>query len=176
MKSEKLPAGTPVWIDGIDQTPVGPVSVAVTSKGLISIDFCKVVDLEKTRVKWVRAIQPPPELLGTALTQIAGYLRGERQIFTLEIDWRVMTDFQEKVLRLVNEIPYGEIRTYNQLAHILGKPGAQRAVGGANARNPMPIVIPCHRVIGADGGLHGYSAADGLKTKAWLLKLEGSIL
>jgi methylated-DNA-[protein]-cysteine S-methyltransferase len=73
-------------------------------------------------------------------------------------------------------IPYGHVTTYGDLARQLGVPRAARAVGRAQATNPMPLVIPCHRVIGSDGGLHGYGAGDGLQTKAWLLHLEGASL
>ena len=80
------------------------------------------------------------------------------------------------MLRLVKAIPYGETRTYQQIAEQMGNPGAARAVGQANATNPMPILIPCHRVVGADGSLRGHGGAGGVETKAWLLKLEGSRL
>ena len=71
-------------------------------------------------------------------------------------------------------IPYGETRTYGEIAAQIGTPNAPRAVGRANAANPMPLVIPCHRVIGTDGKLHGYGGAGGLKTKQWLLSMEGA--
>jgi methylated-DNA-[protein]-cysteine S-methyltransferase len=80
------------------------------------------------------------------------------------------------VLKLVYAIPRGETRTYSEIAHQLRRPRAARAVGRANATNPMPIVIPCHRVIGTDGKLHGYGGGEGLKTKAWLLQLEGAVI
>lgn len=100
------------------------------------------------------------------------YLNGTRLSFELPIDWSVMTPFQANVLRLVNLIPYGETRSYGEIARELNKPTAARAVGMANARNPIPLVIPCHRVIGHDGKLCGYSAPNGIETKAWLLTLE----
>ena len=92
------------------------------------------------------------------------------------MDWSVLTPFQAEVLQAVYTIPYGRLLTYKDIAEQIGKPGAVRAVGRANATNPMPIIIPCHRVLGADGKLHGYSAPGGLETKAWLLRLEGSWL
>jgi methylated-DNA-[protein]-cysteine S-methyltransferase len=104
--------------------------------------------------------------------QISEYLLGERETFDLLIDWSGLTPFQEKALRATFDIPYGEVKTYGEIASQLGNPRAARAVGRAEATNPMPLVIPCHRVIGADGGLHGYGAGQGLETKAWLLKLE----
>ena len=92
----------------------------------------------------------------------------------MSIDWSVLTPFQERALRATYDIPYGRVKTYGEIAQLLGNPRAARAVGRAEATNPMPLVIPCHRVIGSDGGLHGYGAGEGLATKAWLLELESS--
>ena len=89
------------------------------------------------------------------------------------MDWSALgSDFQRSALRAVAAIPYGETRTYGEIAAQIGRPQAPRAVGRANATNPMPLVIPCHRVIGTDGKLHGYGGRGGLKTKQWLLDLE----
>ncbi len=87
-----------------------------------------------------------------------------------------MTPFQIEALQKVYEIEYGRTLTYGDVAKQLDKPGASRAVGRANATNPMPIIVPCHRVLGSDGKLHGYGGPGGLETKAWLLRLEGSWL
>jgi methylated-DNA-[protein]-cysteine S-methyltransferase len=110
------------------------------------------------------------------LAQLDDYLQGKRHAFDLAIDWSPLTPFQRDVLQLVYTIPYGQTRTYGEIASELGKPGAARAAGQANATNPMPLVIPCHRVLGSDGHLHGYGGAGGVETKAWLLRLEGSRL
>jgi O-6-methylguanine DNA methyltransferase len=107
------------------------------------------------------------------IRQISEYLAGARSTFDLQLDWSGMSPFQEKVLRETFAIPFGETRTYGEIAVALGRPRAARAVGRAEATNPIPLVIPCHRVIGTDGGLHGYGAPGGLETKAWLLSLEG---
>lgn len=113
------------------------------------------------------------------LDEMKRYLAGELCDFTFSIeriDWGVLTTFQADVLRHVCAIPYGETRTYGQIAAQMGKPaGASRAIGRANATNPIPIIIPCHRVIGRDGKLRGYNAPNGIETKAWLLKLEGAL-
>jgi methylated-DNA-[protein]-cysteine S-methyltransferase len=119
-------------------------------------------------------ISPDSERTAQALEQIDEYLTGKRKSFDLPIDWSVLTSFQAQALRATFEIPYGEVRTYGEIALDLGKPRAARAVGRAEATNPMPLVLPCHRVIGADGKLHGYGTGNGLETKAWLLKLESS--
>lgn len=108
--------------------------------------------------------------------ELSEYLKGKRQKFSFEIDWSVLRPFQQKMLKLVYKIPYGEIRTYADIAIEMGYPNAYRAVGRANATNPMPIVIPCHRVIGKDGKLHGYGGGEGLPTKEWLLKMEGAVV
>ena len=113
-----------------------------------------------------------PQLLEAAIIQISEYLGGKRRDFDLSIDWSMMTQFQEQVLRATDSIPCGGVSTYSQIAQKVGKPGAARAVGSAEAANPVPIVIPCHRVIGSDGKLHGYGGRGGITTKAWLLKLE----
>src|SRR5574341_385207 len=111
--------------------------------------------------------------LSEVTRQIKEYLEGKRHAFDIRIDWSVLSsDFQRAALRAVFSIPYGETRTYAEVAVQIGRPRAPRAVGRANATNPMPLVIPCHRVIGTDGELHGYGGAGGLKTKAWLLKME----
>jgi methylated-DNA-[protein]-cysteine S-methyltransferase len=84
--------------------------------------------------------------------------------------------FQIQVLQIVFSIPYGGTRTYGEIAYDIGNPKAARAVGRANATNPMPLVIPCHRVIGSDGKLRGYGGGEGLATKEWLLQMEGAVL
>lgn len=104
-----------------------------------------------------------------ARRQLAEYFAGERTSFDLRLAPRG-NDFQRKVWRLLTAIPYGRTRTYGQLAAELGDPGLARAVGAANGRNPISIVVPCHRVVGHDGALTGY--AGGLARKAYLLELE----
>ena len=92
------------------------------------------------------------------------------------LDTSTLSYFQAQALALVSDIPYGETRSYLGLAQAMGRPGAARAVGRANATNPLPILIPCHRVLGSDGSLQGYGGGNGVETKAWLLRLEGSRL
>lgn len=104
---------------------------------------------------------------------ILAFLEGRRQDLFIPIDWSIFPEFQKKVLQLAYAIPFGKVETYGKLADSLGSKNNSRAVGAALGKNPIPIVIPCHRVVGADGSLHGYSAPGGLATKAWLLMLEG---
>jgi len=105
--------------------------------------------------------------------QMVQYLDGQRKEFTVPIDYRGLTPFDEKVLRANFLLRYGEVVTYTEMANRAGCGHAVRAVGTALGRNPMPIVIPCHRVVAMDGRLNHYGAPDGIRVKAWLLELEG---
>lgn len=112
-------------------------------------------------------------LLRACVRQLEAYLAGETRTFDLPLRLEG-TVFRRKVWAALQQIPYGEVRTYAQLAAMLGQPNACRAVGGANHHNPICIIVPCHRVIGADGSLTGY--AGGLEMKQWLLRHEGCLL
>lgn len=115
----------------------------------------------------------PPEGFGRVHQWLLSYFNGECPPVDFPIDWLQFTPFQRKALEVVAAIPYGKVLTYTDVARSIQKPTAVRAVAHANATNPMPIVIPCHRVIGSDRRLHGYSGPGGLEFKAYLLKLEG---
>lgn len=108
-----------------------------------------------------------------ARKELREYFSGRRIRFEIPLDLDGATPFQRKVYREMSGIPYGELRSYRWLARRIGKPKALRAVGGANARNRWPVIIPCHRIVGSDGRLTGFSAPGGLPLKAALLKLEG---
>lgn len=110
------------------------------------------------------------------LDALSAYFADGQHRFDLPIDWTILKPFQAQALKHVYTIPNGQTRSYGDIAKALGQPGAARAVGHANATNPMPIVIPCHRVIGSDGQLHGFSGAGGLETKRWLLAHEGKLI
>jgi methylated-DNA-[protein]-cysteine S-methyltransferase len=113
------------------------------------------------------------EVVSTLLAELSEYFFGIRKVFTVAINWDLIQGFQKEVLLATVAIPFGQVRTYGELAALLGKPGAARAVGTALARNPMALVIPCHRVVGSDRKLHGFAAPDGIRSKARLLELEG---
>jgi len=113
--------------------------------------------------------QPHP-LLGRAATQLGEYFRGERRVFDLPLGPQG-TDFQKSVWWAIAQIPYGETRGYGALAQELGS--AARAVGTAAGKNPLPVLVPCHRVVGKGGALGGYSGGEGITTKRRLLRLEG---
>lgn len=108
-----------------------------------------------------------------AQKELREYFSGRRIRFEAPLDLDGATPFQRKVYREMSRIPFGELRSYRWLARRIGKPKALRAVGGANARNRWPVIIPCHRIVGSDGRLTGFSAPGGLSLKAALLKLEG---
>jgi methylated-DNA-[protein]-cysteine S-methyltransferase len=165
-----------IYIGEVPSTPIGPVWVACSETGLVAVEIGAtqeefVAHLRKGRPMCL--LEKNETRTAEATRQIREYLDGKLTEFTLPIDWSVMGGFQEQALRLTLGIPYGQVTTYGELARQLNQPRAARAVGRAEATNPMPLVIPCHRVVGADGGLHGYGAPGGIQTKAWLQRLEG---
>jgi methylated-DNA-[protein]-cysteine S-methyltransferase len=159
-------------------TSLGKFWLAASELGLVAVVWGHTREEFEAWLsrRFKRAVELAPLFVGEAETQLLEYLSGERRTFTLVIDWTVLRQFQQAVLRATYEIPYGETRTYKEIARQIGRSNAARAVGRAEATNPMPLVLPCHRVIGMDGKLHGYGMAEGLKTKAWLLKMEGAMI
>jgi methylated-DNA-[protein]-cysteine S-methyltransferase len=165
----------------LENTAVGTIWVAASEKGLISISLWDDEDRFRNEVVRLTGDVPDPVAapnrhVVAALTELDAYLRGELHDFTVAIDWSRMKPFQRQALELVSAVPYGKTTSYGAIAGRMGRPEAVRAVGQANATNPMPIIIPCHRILGVDGKLHGYGARGGVETKAWLLRLEGSWL
>ena len=112
-------------------------------------------------------------VLQEAARQLTAYFDGSLQKFILPLAWGNITGFRRDVLQVVAGIPFGELMSYGDIAKLVGKPGSGQAVGAAVGSNPWLVVVPCHRVIGADRKLHGYSAEGGLVTKTWLLEHEG---
>ncbi|MBN1450944.1 MAG: methylated-DNA--[protein]-cysteine S-methyltransferase [Anaerolineales bacterium] len=169
---------SPLDIGILRNSPLGDLWVAVSDQGLAAIEWSQdEADFGAYLTKrFKRPVKPDFEKTALALRQLDEYLRGARKVFDLPIDWALLRPFQRQVLQIVYAIPYGQTRTYGDIAHEIGNPRAARAVGRANAINPMPLVIPCHRVIGSDGKLHGYGGGEGLPTKEWLLKMEGAVL
>lgn len=156
-------------------TPLGTVWVVASARGVHRVIFGE--DGERAWAR-VRAAHPEMErredgLAAQALAQILEYLRGTRRDFTVPLDPEG-TPFQRRVWMETARIPYGQTITYRELARRIGRPGAARAVGQALGANPLPILIPCHRVIAADGRPGGYTG--GRHLKRWLLHLEGAPL
>jgi len=172
-------AGKPCLYCGeLKDTPIGDLWLAVSERGLAAVDWGK--DRVQFEARLARRFKMPvfhdPKKVKDAAAELRAYLKGKRRFFTLVIDWTLLRPFQRLVLQATAAIPYGETRTYKEIAEQIDRPRAARAVGRAEATNPMPLVIPCHRVIGSDGKLHGYGLAQGLPTKEYLLKMEGALI
>jgi O-6-methylguanine DNA methyltransferase len=161
------------WTD----SPVGPVWVAATDVGICAVRLGagQPEGLFAWLSKYIDPAPPreDPSALAPTLVQLREYFSCTRHEFDLALDMRG-TPFQRAVWAQIARIPYGTTTTYGEIARQIGHPRAARAVGGANGANPLPIIIPCHRVVGARGALAGYGA--GLATKATLLQLEGALL
>ena len=162
-----------VYYSYLDDQRVGKLFVGMTSHGLVSLQFVDTEDEFRARIEQLKVVYAP-EKLEEATQQVGEYLRGERKTFQLPVDLSSMTPFQQTVLNEVTNVPRGEVVTYGDLARRIGKPRAARAVGQALGRNPVPIIVPCHRVIASDGSLGGYSGRRGVETKEALLALEGA--
>jgi methylated-DNA-[protein]-cysteine S-methyltransferase len=159
-----------VRYDVVD-SPVGELRVAVTDRGLCRISYrADGWEDQLARGFGVRVLRAP---LDEVRRELDEYFEGARRAFDLRLDLRV-APFHESVLRELARVPYGSTETYGTLAAKAGRPGAARAVGTVMNRNPIPIVLPCHRIVGANGSLTGY--AGGLDVKRRLLQLEGAIL
>ena len=150
------------------ESPLGRLLLAGSEHRLMILGFPSGPQAKRPMVGWVRRDAPFDE----AKRQLTDYFDGRRQRFNLPLE-PVGTAFQRRVWNALLTIPYGEIRSYKDIATATGNPKAALAIGGANARNPLAIVIPCHRVIGSDGKLTGY--AGGLPAKRYLLELEQRI-
>lgn len=148
-------------------SPVGRIKLVAGEKGLAAI-LWENDDPDRVRLGEITEDDHHPVLL-KAEQQLTEYFDGKRQIFSMDLDFNG-TDFQKKVWEALLTIPCGETRTYGEIAKQIGNPKASRAVGAANGKNPISILAPCHRVIGASGKLVGF--AGGLENKALLLRLE----
>ncbi|MCL4802905.1 MAG: methylated-DNA--[protein]-cysteine S-methyltransferase [Anaerolineae bacterium] len=168
-------------IGKLENTPIGTIWVAASDSGLVGVSLWDdeqqfISEIARLTGEAVEFFDDPGPVISGALVELDAYFRGELREFLTPIDWSILKPFQLDVLEHVFAIPYGRTTSYRAIAEAIGRPGAMRAVGRANATNPIPIIIPCHRVLGADGKLHGYGARGGIETKAWLLQLEGSWL
>jgi methylated-DNA-[protein]-cysteine S-methyltransferase len=158
-------------------SPIGELLVAVTPRGLAAISFD---DDDRERVVARLAREVSPRVMEAAAPtdrarrELEEYFRAERHRFDLSLDRRLIGPFAWKVLRATSGVGFGELATYGEIARRIDRPSAARAVGRALGSNPIPIVIPCHRIVGASGALTGY--AGGLPRKQALLRLEGSLL
>jgi methylated-DNA-[protein]-cysteine S-methyltransferase len=160
-------------------TDIGPLLLAATGDGLVNVvfhatDTVRDKALERLSARLGReplqdAAAPP---LTEAISQVEEYFAGRRREFALPLDWSLVSGFSRQVLRaLAAGVPYGSVVGYGDLARRVGRPGASQAVGLAMGANPLPVVVPCHRVVESDGGIGGFGG--GLETKRTLLALEG---
>lgn len=159
---------------GTLDSPLGTLTVVVTPRGLVRLAYPhEDVDAElddlATRVS--PRIMAAPEQTDDVRRQLEEYFGGRRRAFEVPIDWRLVRGFAGDVLRATARIPFGAVSTYRDVAAQAGSPRAYRAAGNALGSNPLPIVVPCHRVLHAGGGLGGYTG--GLERKRYLLRLEG---
>jgi methylated-DNA-[protein]-cysteine S-methyltransferase len=147
-------------------TPLGPVAVWATRHGVRRIGF-----VDREFVERHQDEESPDEAVGPVVSQLREYFAGRRQAFDVPIDLSGATPFQRRIYQRLQKIPCGRVVSYGDLADELGEPGAARAVGQAVGANPLPVIVPCHRVVRSDGRLGGYSG--GLHRKVALLSLEG---
>lgn len=166
-----------IYLGDLKKSPLGDLRVAVSTRGLVAIEWAdSQPELDSRLARLALPVEINQTRVQPYVKELREYLEGKRKKFDFAIDWASLQPFQLKTLKAVFAIPYGETRSYAEIAAQIKHPRAYRAVGHANATNPMPLVIPCHRVIGADGKLHGYGGGDGLPTKEWLLKMESASL
>lgn len=166
-----------VWT--VVATDIGPLLLAATRDGLVNVVFHttdavrgKTLERLAARLGVWPVEDPDSPLLAEAIRQVAEYFAGERHGFELPLDWSLITGFNRQVLReLASGVPFGTVVGYGDLAGRVGQPGAAQAVGVAMGSNPLPVVVPCHRVLESDGGIGGFGG--GLETKRKLLALEG---
>ena len=148
------------------ESPIGFLEIKGSDAGVAAVNF---VDARGPR-SGRGGGRPLPAALAACRTQLEEYFRGDRRTFSVKLDLRG-TDFQKKVWKELRSVGFGKTTTYKAIARAVGNPAATRAVGGANDRNPVSIIVPCHRVVGSDGRLTGYGG--GLWRKDWLLRHEG---
>ncbi|CAM5745124.1 putative Methylated-DNA--protein-cysteine methyltransferase [Streptomyces afghaniensis 772] [Streptomyces afghaniensis] len=166
-----------VW--AVVDSGIGPLLLAATREGLVNVVFHatdavrdRAVERLASRLGTEPAEAPGSALLAEAIRQVEAYFAGERRDFDLPLDWSLISGFNREVLReLSSGVPYGTVVGYGDLAGRVGQPGAAQAVGTAMGANPLPVVVPCHRVVESGGGIGGFGG--GLETKRKLLALEG---
>jgi len=169
-----MPDSSPrVFLGFLNHSPLGDLRVAVSQLGLVAVEWKESQpQLESYLARLGFSVEMSQKITAPYTDEIFEYLNGRCKKFTFKIHWGTLKPFQLNALKSVFAVPYGKTHTYAEIAAQIGHPNAFRAVGRANATNPMPLVIPCHRIIGTDGKLHGYGGKGGLKTKQWLLDME----
>jgi len=166
-----------IHYDVIEDGPFSPIYVAAGPQGLVAVDFgvSEQQFVEALKQQTGGRVQHTPSVVARGKAEVADYVRGARAAFDIEVDLSMLTPFQRRVLEEARRVPRGQTATYGEIAERIGKPKASRAVGQALRRNPVPIVVPCHRVVNADGTLGGYGGKLGSERKVRLLQLEGVV-
>ena len=159
-------------------SPLGPLVVAATPKGLVRVSYTEFRGEDEVLEELARRVSPrvleAPGRLDPVRRELDEYFEGRRQDFDVPIDWSYLAGFTREVLRATARIGFGEVSSYAGVAAEAGSPRAVRAAGNALGSNPMPVVVPCHRVLRSGGKLGGYTG--GLERKEFLLRLEGALL
>jgi methylated-DNA-[protein]-cysteine S-methyltransferase len=159
-------------------SPLGPLVVAATPKGLVRVSYTEFRGEDEVLEELARRVSPrvleAPARLDPVRRELDEYFEGRRQDFDVPIDWSYLAGFTREVLRATARIGFGEVSSYAGVAAEAGSPRAVRAAGNALGSNPMPVVVPCHRVLRSGGKLGGYTG--GLERKEFLLRLEGALL
>jgi methylated-DNA-[protein]-cysteine S-methyltransferase len=155
------------------ESPVGDLLVAVTPQGLVRLAFDPEGVLDDLAERISRRVVAAPARLDSVRRELDEYFEGRRRVFDIRVDWSLTSGFRRRVLEATARIPTGHVTTYGALATKVGKPSAARAVGNAVGSNPVAIVVPCHRVVPATGGVGNYGG--GPARKAFLLELEHAL-
>ena len=159
-------------------SPLGPLVVAATPKGLVRVSYSEFRGEDDVLEDLARRVSPrvleAPARLDPVRRELDEYFEGRREDFDIPIDWSYLAGFTREVLRATAAIPFGDVSTYAGVAAAAGSPRATRAAGNALGANPMPVVVPCHRVLRTGGQLGGYTG--GIERKEFLLRLEGMLL
>ncbi len=157
-------------------TVMGVGGIVASRKGLIEIFMPQTRsagEMKSVILRFYPRVSGESEITTTVAGLLKEYFSGEKVEFDVPLDREGCTDFQQDVYEAVYEIPYGSVRTYKEVAERIKRPGAARGIGAAMAGNPLPIVVPCHRVVGSGGEMTGYSAPGGTDLKMRLLMMEG---
>lgn len=176
---KKRPQMAPIHIGELIWPPLGAILVAAGEKGVVAVSIGQGDPLRFAHELEARRgmqVENGSHWVQTIIERLNGYFEKKDNLSQIPIDYRRLSPFQQAVYEQTRHIPRGSVSTYGHIAGALDTPRSARAVGQALARNPIPIIIPCHRVIGKGGHLRGYSFVGGLQTKQLLLQLEGVML
>ena len=166
MFSPSLTDMAPDYLRRMD-SPLGRIELSSDGESITSLSI-----EQEGHLPWEAAPERTADVLEAAVEQLQAYFAGERTSFDLPISLRG-SEFQQAVWSQLSELPFGGVASYGEIGHATGRPTAGRAVGGAVGANPIPIIVPCHRVLASDGRITGYSGGNGIPTKVWLLDHEG---